>query len=675
MNFLKRIYGSADLKDIRKKVISASPVIAFFLFLFCTIIGLFGVKYIMVVTVATVAFKVNYKKKQPWTRILGSAALLLFLCVPAYIAVLNLPLRIVLNFSVPFCLIFLKTNQFNKLAYFSELMAFVFLQLMPLSTEEFMIQTAAYVYSLICFLLCTWIYHISHPRTTDYDREKKGLFVCAQWLESCIENREDKEAEMTLYQLSQKLYQDAYMRRGRKGIVDLDGRVNYIFALTFQRVAYFIDSGQRVRWSEEGKILDREKEYACSCVEFLKDASGCNFWEDNHRERLYARGKTLLNRGEEQDSEFYVGMQSFIRPFLIVLDTLKQDTEGEEGSGWKLPPYRRTIAQIWGRLQLDTFEFRFAMRMSVVLALTFAYSVISSEQHAYWLPLNAFLLLRPMYEDSRYRLKTRFTGTVAGCAVMAVIYPLLPGYPGHLLLAGVMAACMYTATPGTTAHAVFVTCFSLSMVTLAMGEMAAIELRILYVIGAVLIVLLINRFFFATSIGQQFRCNVQQIFHMHQVYLRLLKQSLHAPLDYGIICDAQIQYHMIHGQIREYIEKTDSVQKELSRTFLGISWRMISEMEQLLFLTNIRKRGKESRKMIEDYIDYSAYILDQVCQRLQIRRRKPVLFVPDARYHRTVPGEQELTYLMTGYAKNLSRLYRLVCENTAVSGGRNSFLS
>ena len=72
-------------------------------------------------------------------------------------------------------------------------------------------------------------------------------------------------------------------------------------------------------------------------------------------------------------------------------------------------------------LQMDAFEFRFAMRMSLVLVLTFAYVVISGADHGYWLPLNAFLLLRPMYEDSQYRMKTRFAGTVAGCAVMAVI--------------------------------------------------------------------------------------------------------------------------------------------------------------------------------------------------------------------------------------------------------------
>lgn len=278
-------------------------------------------------------------------------------------------------------------------------------------------------------------------------------------------------------------------------------------------------------------------------------------------------------------------------------------------------------------MKMDSFEFRFAMRMSIVLTLTFAYSMISKEDHAYWLPLNAFLLIRPMYEDSRYRLKNRFIGTVAGCAVVALLYAVLPGYGGHFILAGLMAVCMYTATPGTIPHAVFVTCFSLSMVTLAMGETVTIALRILYVALAVMFVLMINRFFFPTSMGQQFRYNVQQILHLHHVYLRLLRQALISSLDYGMICDVQIDYHLIHGQIQEYIGKS-----------------------------------KAAEKTMENYIVLSEYVLDQVSRHFRLKKDVTGNLENNMEYHRSVSGEPELSYLMTRYAKNLSEIYRLVCE-------------
>lgn len=123
------------IENTWKKFLAALPVIIFFLFLFCTVLLIFGTRCIMVVSIVTVVFKVNYKKRQPWSRLLKVVILQCVLCLMAYIATLNLPLRITLNFTIPFCLIFLKTNQFNKLAYFSELMSFVFLQLLPLNYE------------------------------------------------------------------------------------------------------------------------------------------------------------------------------------------------------------------------------------------------------------------------------------------------------------------------------------------------------------------------------------------------------------------------------------------------------------------------------------------------------------------------------------------------------------
>ena len=223
---------------------------------------------------------------------------------------------------------------------------------------------------------------------------------------------------------------------------------------------------------------------------------------------------------------------------------------------------------------------------------------------------------------------------------------------------------MYTATPGTRVHAGFVTCFGLSMATLAMGESSAIELRLLYVIAAVAVVLVVNRFFFPTSMGQQFHYNIQQLFHMHHVYLRILGRSLSMPLDYGIICDAQLSYHMIHDQLREYIEKNKPEKSEALKEFLKISRRMVSEMEQMLFLINTRRRGLDAMKTLEDYIAFTDYVLNQAQQRLRLRPEKNICQIRDLSYHRWIERAPELSYLMIQYGKNVSRVYRLVCENT-----------
>ena len=107
-----------QMKSTWKKFTQALPVIVFFLFLFCTVIWIFGSHCVMVVSIVTVVFKGNYKKRQSWGSLFRVAGLQIFLCALAYVATWNLALRLILNFIIPFCLIFLKASQFNKLAYF-----------------------------------------------------------------------------------------------------------------------------------------------------------------------------------------------------------------------------------------------------------------------------------------------------------------------------------------------------------------------------------------------------------------------------------------------------------------------------------------------------------------------------------------------------------------------------
>ena len=101
------------------------------------------------------------------------------------------------------------------------------------------------------------------------------------------------------------------------------------------------------------------------------------------------------------------------------------------------------------------------------------------------------------------------------------------------------------------------------MTSLAMGETAtAVFLRMSYVAASVLFVLVVNRFFFPTSPRSQFRYNLQMLFHMHHMYLRILEDALTNPPDYWRICDAQLQYHMVHGQIKQDLPKTAGTRQE-----------------------------------------------------------------------------------------------------------------
>lgn len=409
-----------------------------------------------------------------------------------------------------------------------------------------------------------------------------------------------------------------------------------------------------------------EREGARTLVErtaaYLERAADTPFWEKAARTALEERGDELLGEAGEGEDELHISVRNFLHPFLILLRKFDEGERDEAGASWPMPRHQRPLGKLLYQMRPDGFETRFALRMSAVLTISFLFVHISGADHAYWLPLNAFLLLRPMYEDSRYRMLTRFLGTAGGCIIMSLLFPVLPGMQGHFALAALMVICMYTATPGTCVHAVCVTCFALSMVTLAMGEETAIELRMVYVMGAVFLVLVINRFFFPTSMGQQFRYNLTVVFHMHHMYLRMLERALERPTDYGTICDAQVEYHLVHGQMMEYLDKRKGQPWELYRELLGISWEMAAEIEQILLFVNSGHLSEGEDEEMENYIAHAQYVLAQVQERLGLRGERTLPEVRRVSYSRGSAGQRELSYYLTAYAKHISMMYRLALE-------------
>ncbi|EFC97696.1 hypothetical protein CLOSTHATH_04106, partial [Hungatella hathewayi DSM 13479] len=581
------------LAALRSKFMAALPIILFFLFLFYSTILLFGISYSILVSVVTILFKVNYRKSFTVRQLMVLVGTQFLMALLSFFASLSLPLCILLNLIVPFLLVFLQTSQFNQLGYFANAMCFVFLQLRPVGREGLALQMAALAYGLAVLTIVLFFCSLRNKKNDHFSPAKRGLLLLADALRAQIEPKahateQGKPSDSPasgqaepIFPILQGLYGEAYKSRGLTYVVSPRGKIQYMFALLFQRAVYFLTNPYQASMLSDPNrhdLLERLAQYM--------ETAGTDGFE---QEELVRTGSELLAEVEECDEIPCIFIQNFLRLFLLILDNIRQDGGKQSSHGWKLPSYRRPLKKLFGQIKADTFETRFALRLSAVLTIGFAYSMISQANHGYWLVLNAFLLLRPMYEESATRIKTRFIGTLAGCLILQLLLPLFHGTGWHFLLATFMAVGLYMETAGTWQQALFSTCFALTLTTLALPQMLAAELRILYVVSAMVLVLLVNRFVFPTHQKGQFRYNLYQLFHIHHVYLRLLESSLAAPLDYGVICDVQIHYHLIHDQIIQYLKKAGSEDSAFIKKLLWISWHMISEAEQMLFLINNRK--------------------------------------------------------------------------------------
>ena len=94
-------------KTFWRTFLATLPVILFFLSAFLSVYFLFGIHYVMIVSIITVFFKTRYKKNDNtlirYVRLILVGSLLVVL---AYVSSLNFWLCVALNIAVPFILVF-----------------------------------------------------------------------------------------------------------------------------------------------------------------------------------------------------------------------------------------------------------------------------------------------------------------------------------------------------------------------------------------------------------------------------------------------------------------------------------------------------------------------------------------------------------------------------------------
>lgn len=111
-----------------------------------------------------------------------------------------------------------------------------------------------------------------------------------------------------------------------------------------------------------------------------------------------------------------------------------------------------------------------------------------------------------------------------------------------------------------------------------------------------------------------------------------------------------------------FLPKAAGAQEDDYLRILAITWRMASEIQQMIIHIRHRKRDAESCRILERYISYTDYVLNLIQEMLHLKKEKKMKNINGVKYQRYIKDEPELSRLMNEYAHNLSGLYALVLK-------------
>lgn len=569
-------FRTKRLPVMRTRWLSALPIIVVSLILLLGMWGVFGVRYATMASFLTLLFRTRYKQDFRPRELAKAAATMFLVALAAFGAGRGLWWAIGLNLVVPFVLVYLMSSKFTPKAYFVYSMEFVFLQLVPIDPQQLPIQLLALGCGLVVVTAALWIYSHIIRRRRHFGTVRKGMHNLCVQMKTLACGGDVSSLRETLEAMLVHMNQVIYDSRGYTYLANGYGKLYYLFMVMFQRCAYFTQ-----HFVPLGTLPPSQDRMYFARLSQLFGHAESDLGGVNHS-RLLEQVEALRQGPGLSDPAQNEAMGEILRLFSVALREMASTSPARPQRNWKLPRDQHKLRGLGNIFHLELFSTRFALRLSVVLCVSFGFVWLTGLEHAYWYPMTTFLMLMPYAEESRMKIGNRILGTMGGVVVSICLMSLFHTMPEYFVILAVMTCFMYYTPVTSWTMTVYSTCYGMTLAHLRLGMMQASELRILYVAMAAVTAALANRFLLPNTAGREFKQSVEELFDLDLSFLHQVRALCRdGGQDGSQMTDRLVRIHLLEDQIQAHLKGMRSTEQTFYRQLLPINRKLVSEMEQI----------------------------------------------------------------------------------------------
>lgn len=587
--------------------INGIPTIIVALTLFFSLLKIFGVTEVIIVPFLTILFTIKSKEEFNLKRLLKIFSMLLGISIFSYLVNLNIVLCVVINLILPAIIVYLYTDRFTPKGYFVYVMTFVFLQLMPIEFSYLPRRFSALIFSMGVVTLALFINSLRDRYKNSYELAKNGLLNLSNQINKLAQKQSSKSDMDELNRIIYKLNNLIYSSRNYKYLVDSFGSNNYYFMLVFQKFQCVIKN----IYMSSDNLNDIDILYLNELSKLLKKISK-EVNEKNNTNLIslldnFIDKKYFTNKKIEYDISYIINLLRLTLSNMTItsFDNIKED--------WRIPKITHKIHGIKYNLKLDRFQLRFALRLSFVLTTTFLIARLTGLNHSYWIPMNAFLMTTPFYEDSAERINNRILGTILGSILTFLLLSIFHTASAHIIIIVLMTICMYSVTPSTWIMTSYTTCYGLALVTLAMDRDEAIELRLAYIFIAAIISILANKYILPNKSSYEFKLNVTKLITIDREMVLMLRKALENRNEFHSIYlkELLIRSNQINLDIKNY-KKKNEYEEAFYNNLLEINKQLVHEIQQISYIVVNNEWILQEDRNINGVLDNIEIILNRI---------------------------------------------------------------
>lgn len=600
--------GLLNWNKFKEEFLRAYPAALVSLTLFFSNQALFGAKNALIAPYMTVLFirlRNDMFKERNTTK---AFFIHILIGVLSFVAGINLWLTVIVNLVVVFLLVYLLTDEYKPTNYFPYVMGFVFLQTINVSIYELGTRLAAISYSFIVVFIALRIFSPKNIHLKIHNIVEKGFENIILQLNLLVNHGYDEveEKQRELFSINKSLNSVLYESRRRAYFTTVGGKTYFPFVVVFQHMnnittdflnnkALFTDKNinylRNLRTLLNDFILNLKNNKSKDCIEDL-----INFLSDN----------------ELDNKELNLNMIYILNYLISTVENVSNENthhKKETSKEWKIPKESRPLGRLNDHLRWDSFKLRFALRLSVIMSLSFVITDILDIPKGYWLSMNIYIMILPFYEDSTKKIAARFKGTFIGVMLSFVLFHIFKSDISHIIIVVISTFLMYSRI-NYGAMSIYITCYSLAISTLSMDNNTVLGLRFIYTFIAACIAIIANKYIFPMKNDTEVINMMNKLIRLDKFMVNELSNSINGKYNGDLIRELLLKSYLSSEKI-DIHSKAGTLYRDSQffDNFLLINNRLVTEIDHVNSLLSIESVRRVNKKEIEEVINNMNYVL------------------------------------------------------------------
>ena len=355
--------------------------------------------------------------------------IILLLGFLATIAEQNIVFIVLFNFIVPFCIVFLLSDDFVPRNYFIYGFCYVLLQAYNIPISNIHLRMEAILTALLISFIFLVLNKFLNRHKVSNDLAFNSICIINKKLlslsnKSCSLRRgKNDELFSIINSYTSSIYVDSLKRHGIMNNRNINHfelvlfleEINQLINKEYEKVNILSDDDLNY-FLQLSKLLDRianllKHDISKQEKDFNSVISGIKYFYDNY-----------YLSDEKSNYEWIYAIRKLHRILYKMFENKKDDLEIKRVFNLKFIRLKKEF-------NINKCHFRFALKMGIIMCISFTIRYFLPEGIAvrgYWLPILSYIMLYPFYEEQKANLKIDVFGNFIGVIIFAAVFRYVP---------------------------------------------------------------------------------------------------------------------------------------------------------------------------------------------------------------------------------------------------------